>query len=186
MFSDNQRQLWQNIKAPEGLFEKTAEALESVPAAPRRSFKRYAFPLIAASLILIFASVFFIGKSNDAFVYVDGVAITDKSTVFALEHLPAPMTRASVVNSNLTLTLEVNSETHIVVSDGYFEILSENGEIIFSGEEYTVYGDTEIVWYYPTVEAEHRLFLDGKTLNGAVKLVHSNEMAERTVTFVKN
>ncbi len=186
MFSDNQRQSWQNIKAPDGLFEKTAEALESVPTPQKRSFKRYAFPLIAASLLLIFASVFFIGKSNDALVYVEGVAITDESTVFALEHLPAPLSRSTVVNSSITLNVQVNSETHLAVSDGYFEILSENGEILFSGEEYTINSDTKIVWYYPTVEAEHRLYLDGKALNGAVRLVHSNETAERILTFVKN
>ena len=186
MFSDNRRQSWQNIKAPEGLLEKTAEALESVPAASRINFKRYAFPLIAASLILIFVSVFFIGKTNDAFVYVEGVEITDKSTVFTLEHLPAPMSRTLIVNSSVTLMLEVNSETNLVVSDGYFEILSENGEIIFSGDEYTIKSDTQIVWYYPTVESEHRLFLEGKTLNGIITLVHNGEAAERTLTFVKN
>ena len=186
MFSDKQRQSWQNIKAPESLFEKTVDAFETASTPQKRGFKRYAFPLIAASLVLIFISVFFIGKSNDAYVYVDGVAITDKSTVFSLEHLPAPMSRATVVNSSITLDLHVNSETHLVASDGHFEILSENGEIIFIGDKCAIDSDTEIVWHYPTVESEHRLFLDGKTLNGVVKLVHSTETAERTVTFVKN
>jgi hypothetical protein len=64
LFSDKQRQSWQNIKAPDGLLEKTAEALESFEQTPKHSFKRVAFPLIAASLLLIFASVFFIQYSE--------------------------------------------------------------------------------------------------------------------------
>ena len=156
MFSDKQRQSWQNINAPDDLLLKTREKLENGSYRHSSGLKRYSLPLIAASLFLIFVSVFLIGRGNVANVYVDGIELTEEMQVFRSE--PMPYNARSVMRSSvITMSFDIKSETVIRASVGSFDVVDSDGEILYSGNEYTAEDDITVIDSFDLSVGEKRV-----------------------------
>lgn len=185
MFSDKQKQSWQNVKAPSGLFEKIETAVDTQTARPR-TFKRIAFPLIAASLLFVFAAVFIMGRTSSVDVYLNDVLLTQNAQVLDLSHEPMTLSRSAVPTSSVKLTVDSDSETVIKTENGEFSVLTESGDVIFSGNEYTLKEKSILIWTYPLKDGISQLMLECGMHTSIVEVEYDAINIQQTVKCLKN
>lgn len=185
MFSDKQKEAWMNIKAPDGLLEKIESAVEE-PRAKRKTFKRIALPLIAASFMFIFAAVLFIGKASGVDVYINDMRLTENACVIGMEHTPVVLSRSSFQNTSLTLTVDAEADTLVKTDFGEFSVFSEDGNLIYSGNEYTITEKSILIWTYQFPFTVGELTLECGTHESVVVVELDGDNLQQIVKCLKN
>ena len=135
MFNKSQLNAYNNIKAPDELFEKVANA------EPKKS-KIYLIPLVsslAACLILIFGIASFSSFSAPKVTF-NGQDLSESVVFYDISPANILDMRSSPVLS-LPVDLELKSTTEVAVSEGV--ILLNNGE---RAQSKTLEGDVSLVW----------------------------------------
>lgn len=185
MFSDKERESWQNIKAPISLLEKTKNRLEEETPEKNTNYKKMMMTLVAASFVLIFSLVFFmLNDGESAHIYIGGEPLTEHGLSIAQE----PMGRARALEASLVFTVESDDKADISVLQGLFDVI-EVGVVKASAlTSYTINGKTMINWTYPIPEDGECVSLTVKTgdLLQTVKVEHDLEAGLKNVTLIKN
>lgn len=185
MFSDKQKQSWQNIKAPDGLFGRIENAIDE-PSAKPKTFKRIAFPLIAASLMFVFVAVFIMGRSSKVDVYVNDTLLEHSSQTITLPIEPVTLSRSIAPINSLTFTVDVDSDTVVKTENGEFSVFSEDGFAVFSGNEYTLTEKTIIRWNHPLSDGTYELSLISGIHESIVVVEYDAVNAQQTIKCLKN
>ena len=185
MFSDKQKESWHSIKAPDGLFEKIEAAVPTSHKKPK-TLKRYALPLIAASFMFIFATVLLIGKSSSVDVYFNDNLLVKNPQVIAMAREPMLLARSSINPASINLTVDAKSDTIVKTDFGEFSVLSPDGEVIYTGNEYTVSEKTIIIWTYQFPFTRGELTLECGTHKSTVEVEYDELNLQQTVKCFKN
>lgn len=185
MFSDKQKECWQNVKAPEGLFGKIESAALLSHTKPK-ALKRISLPLIAAAFMLVFATVLLIGKASSVDVYIDGTRLTENACVIEMEHTPVVLSRSSFQNTSLTLTIDAEADTLVKTDFGEFSVFSEDGNLIYSGNEYTITEKSILIWTYQFPFTVGELTLECGTHESVVVVELDGDNLQQIVKCLKN
>jgi hypothetical protein len=190
VFSDKDRKAWQNIHAPKELLSEIENRLESPSNEQRTVFKygvkRFALPLIAASLLLIFSTVMILGKKGNVAVYADGTHITNNAVTLEMPISPMHLRTVLPIES-VELSLDIDKPTQIIAEDTEFEVISHDSQVLFSGDSYTADGSISLIWKYPLPETtqEYKLVLVNDFSEYEIILVHDTQAVTRTLSCVR-
>ena len=89
-------------------------------------------------------------------------------------------------SSVITMSFDIKSETVIRASVGSFDVVDSDGEILYSGNEYTAEDDITVIWSYFVDYEDVHLDIIGKTHDGVVTVSHDVETDSRKINYVKN
>ena len=185
MFSDKQKQSWQNIKAPDVLLKKIENSLDT-PVVKSKGLKRIALPLIAALFIFIFSFVLLIGKSSSVDVYLNDVRLTQSGQVIVMAHEPMLLSRSSFNPASVNLTVDAKFNTLVKTNFGQFSVYSTDGEFIYSGNEYMLNEKYIIVWTYQLPFTSGELTLECGIHKSVVLVEYDESNLTQTVKCLKN
>ena len=188
MFSDKERESWQNIKAPASLLEKTAMQLDKKPCDKAINYKKMLMPLVAACFVVVIVAVFIMmtgGADTRIYVGIDGKELTTATQSFDLASEPMPLSRTS--DSSVFLTLEPDGKTEVTTSDGSFSIIQVGVTNDYDLNSYEAESKTLIHWTYPIPSDGEYVTLSiktGKTVQ-TVRIWHDTETGVKNVTLIK-
>lgn len=135
MFNKSQIEAYNNIKAPDELFEKV------VNSKPKKN-KIYLIPLVsslAACLILIFGVAVFANSFNPQVTF-NGQSLKDSVVFYDISPISTMDMRSSPVLS-MPLEIELSEETQVSVSEGV--MILENGERVTGTD---LDGTVNLIW----------------------------------------
>ena len=149
MISENEKNKYHSIKAPEELKQRIANDIKNIQPSQKKKSSHRIIQTIAACILVAFV-VGFVGVGmNSSTVYLNG------ETFYGEEiNLPqaSMVQRASVVGSQ---DVEINCrfETKISAENGKFILFDcETGEEIYTGNEYSVKGKVVVAVDVPKGE----------------------------------
>lgn len=183
MFSDDQKREWQSVRAPEKIFSTVMDELENKNCEcgknSHKGFKRIAFPLIAASLLFVFASIVFLGKTEDVSILYGNTVLSSEETSFEVSF----NTRARLLSYSIVLDIDIKKDTLLKTDYGYFEILDKEGNSLSQHTELLLDEDVKIRWNYPVLDTETvaTLELVSGTSEYEIKLTHDLTNNTRTL-----
>jgi hypothetical protein len=169
MISENEKNKYQSIKAPEELKQRIANDIKNIQPSQNKKSNHRIIETIAACVLVAFV-VGFVGVGmNSSTVYLNG-------ETFYGEEINLPQSsmvqRASVVGSQV-VEIDCRFETKISAENGEFTLLDyKTGEEIYTGNQYSVEGKVVIAVNVPEGE---------KTI---LKL--QNILSEREIAFNSN
>ena len=140
MFTDNQKEAYSAVKAPEELRERilaSAEKEKDNNVLLKTQFSRIV--AAAACIVLVAVAVFAAFSGNGIEVSVNGTPVGENASV-ALSQTQG-LARISG-EAEVTLTLEIKSDALITVDSGSFDVIGEGENLTeFSAED-----NIEIIW----------------------------------------
>ena len=169
MISENEKNKYQSIKAPEELKQRIANDIKNIQPSQKKKSSHRIIQTIAACILVAFV-VSFVGVGmNSSTVYLNGETFYGEQI-----NLPqASMVQRASVVGNQVVEINCRFETKISAENGEITLFDcETGEEIYTGNEYSVKGKVVIVVDVPEGE---------KTV---LKL--QNLLYEREITFNSN
>ncbi len=140
MIDENLKNQYKSIKAPESLKARVMADCEN--AQVQKSKKpAYKYIQVIAACLVACLCIGFVGMGMvSSTVYLNGEIYMGEE--IALEqNVPSPAMQRAIVNGGQVIEIDAKLETKISISAGEFTLLdSETGEMIYSGNEYSVKG----------------------------------------------
>ena len=98
------------------------------------------------------------------------------------------MMLSRIAESNIFLTFEIEKESEISTSDGYFSVIEVGSTNADNVTSYKAKGKTLVRWTYPIPEDGKSVSLTVKTgkTEQTVKVRHDAETGLKNVTLIKN
>ncbi len=166
MINENEKNKYHSIKAPEELKQRIANDIQNIQPSQKKKSSRRIIQTIAACILVAFV-VGFVGVGmNSSTVYLNG------ETFYGEEiNLPqASMVQRASVDGGQVVEIDCRFETKLSAENGEFTLTDiETGEVIYTGNEYSVKGKVLVSVSVPEGE---------KTV---LKL--QNILSEREITF---
>ncbi len=169
MISENEKNKYQSIKAPEELKQRIANDIKNIQPSEKKKSNRRIIEAIAACILVVFM-VGFVGVGiNSAPVYLNG-------EVFYGEEINLPqssMVQRASVDGGKVIEIDCRFETKFSAENGEFTLTDrETGEVIYTGNEYSVKGKVLVSVSVP--EGEETI----------LKL--QNILSEREIAFINS
>jgi len=186
VFSDKERESWQNIKAPTSLLEKCAKGLDEAPVTKKTGFKKMLMPLVAACFAVVIAVVFMMSGGSDTRIFIGETELLSNTVTLPLASEPMMLSRTA--ESSIVLTLDIEDEAEISTADGYFSLIEVGNANADNLTSYKTTGKALVRWTYPVPNDKDSVSLNvktGKELQ-TVKVLHDAETGLKNVTLIKN
>lgn len=166
MFTENEKQIYRNIKAPEELRQK-------IISSPQKSKRIIPFISIAAACFILVISGFLINSGNNKII-INGQTLKN-SIVF---YDTASMSGRSISSSlSIPIELEISRETEVSVSQGFLSFNGQNPT-----KQLKLSSSSTIWWEIEPDKSEKTFNMQISDKKGVTKVTLSYENGKITIT----
>ena len=161
MFTNEQKNAWQKVKAPETLLFETEKRITETK---RSTFKYTSLVSLAAALFLV-AGIYFFGvgsfESNVKVFYQDALLGEEEQDFYVYDRKSLIYSR-SLPTRRVDFIIECDGKTEFSVDSGVLSVFSADGSLICDGDEVLGEGEIQLVWSNFDFDESDTLTLDVK------------------------
>ena len=160
MFTNEQKNAWHNIKAPETLLTQTEKRLEK---SPRNTFKYVSLVSLAAVFLLVAGILFFnFENSSNVKIFCQDTLLSENVNSVHVYDRKSFIYSRSLPTTRVDFQIECDGVCEFSVDSGIVSLFSENGELLCDGQKVSGEGKVCLVWSNFDFDSEDTLNLNVK------------------------